>query len=82
MGIRQRGERETERERVGEGEREWRWREKMALVDLTLGLNQHLGIFGAVNQITINLHKTELVGQCIVSCMLNLNFHCSKFWHW
>ncbi len=26
------------------------WREKMALVDLTIGLNQHLSIFRDVNQ--------------------------------
>ena len=55
------GERETERERADWGGRETtvvegengmgnqrRW--QLALVDLTVGLNQHLGIFGDVSQ--------------------------------
>jgi hypothetical protein len=40
------------------GARKWHGSfEKMALVDLTIGLNQHLGIFGDVNQYKINLMK-------------------------
>ncbi len=51
MGNRAKGgEGETEREWIGERERQQLWREKMALVDLTIGLNHHLGIFGDVNQ--------------------------------
>jgi hypothetical protein len=34
----------------GERENGMGWREKMALVDLTVGLNQHLSIFRNVNQ--------------------------------
>ncbi len=35
----------------GGGGRKWHGSfEKMALVDLTIGLNQHLGIFGDINQ--------------------------------
>jgi hypothetical protein len=55
----EREEGETKRERENEGGRETTtverengmgWREKMALVDLTIGLNQLLSIFSDVNQ--------------------------------
>ncbi len=58
-GIEQREEKERQREReIREGERQqcmgrengMGWREKMVLVDLTIGLNQHLSIFRDINQ--------------------------------
>jgi len=55
----ERGEREREREREkwgrerdndGGGRKRHGSFEKMVLVDITVGLNQHLGILGGVNQ--------------------------------
>ena len=67
-----RGEGETERERIREGEIQQWWGEKMVWVGgrrwrwliLTIGLNQHLRIFGetSINR-TINLMK--LVNQVL-----------------